>query len=405
VGIALLKACASRHACHRSNRRQLERRARRRSCSLLVCLLLHAGAAASHAASLASQFDSVIRFQGRLAPFPGYRRALESVVVGFQLNAVRTADYVATATTPGFGYMWDPETGSFRRTDVSRGSAFIEPAATIGAHAWYLSFAYLYSNFTQLDGKPLEESLDQLRNVRGPDQLAIQTRAFDFTSQVLAFSATYGITNRWDVNLLVPVFITTLRLDGTSALLVPGAAPFTNTFNTHDQTRSGIGDILLRTKYRLQDQLGIQMAAGFTLRVPSGDPDNFQGLGDVILTPAFIAQRAVGPSLLQANLGVEVNAGDVSQSRARYAVGATIEILHSLDFLVNVIGNSGFTDTHFTTGDVSGVVGRTDIVDAVSGVEIALGGTLVAQLGAIVPLTHDGLRATVVPVAWLGGRF
>ena len=91
--------------------------------------------------------------------------------------------------------------------------------------------------------------------------------------------------------------------------------------------------------------------------------------------------------------------------RARYAVGATVEILRSLDFLVNVVGNSGFTDTHFTTGDVSGVVGRTDIVDAVSGVEIALGGSLVAQLGAIVPLTHDGLRATVVPVAWLGGRF
>ena len=203
----------------------------------------------------------------------------------------------------------------------------------------------------------------------------------------------------------MPVFITTLRLEGTSALLVPGAAPFINSFNTHDQTRSGVGDILLRTKYRLHDQLGIQMAGGFTLRVPSGDPDNFQGLGDVILTPAFIAQRAVGPSLLQANLGVEVNAGDVSQSRARYAVGATVELLRSLDFLVNVVGNSGFTDTHFTTGDVSGVVGRTDIVDAVSGVEIALGGSLVAQLGAIVPLTHDGLRATVVPVAWLGGRF
>ena len=95
----------------------------------------------------------------------------------------------------------------------------------------------------------------------------------------------------------------------------------------------------------------------------------------------------------------------MSQSRARYAVGATVELLRSLDFLVNVVGNSGFTDTHFTTGDVSGVVGRTDIVDAVSGVEIALGSSLVAQLGAIVPLTHDGLRATVVPVAWLGGRF
>ncbi len=317
-------SCASFPERHHSDGREPQKRANWFR-YLLVSLLLHIGAVPSRAASLASLFDEVIRFEGQLAPFPAYRRELESVIVSFQRNAVRTADFVATATTPGFGYMWDPETGSFKRTETSRGSVFIEPAATVGARAWYLSFAYLYSNFTQLDGTPLEESLDQLRNVRGPNQLDIQTNTFDFRSQVFAFSSTYGITNRWDVNLLVPVFLTTLHLSGRSALLVPGAAPFIDNFDANE-TKLGIGDILLRTKYRFQDQLGIQMAAGFILRVPSGNPDNFQGLGDVTLTPMFIAQRAVGPHLLQANLGVEVNAGDVAQSRARYAVGATFQI-------------------------------------------------------------------------------
>src|SRR5262249_31696628 len=157
-----------------------------------------------------------------------------------------------------FAYSYDAETGVPKRTETTRGSVYVEPADTVGRGATYFSFAYLYSDFSELDGKSLEDSLDELRNLRGPDQFDIETRKFDFRSQVLSFSATYGLTDRWDVNLLLPVFITTLKLNGTSVLLVPGAAPFSNTF-VEDETKGGVGDILVRSKYRLPDQLGLQL--------------------------------------------------------------------------------------------------------------------------------------------------
>lgn len=370
----------------------------------LGVLLLLAVAVPARADSLASIFDEVLRFQGGLETSPRFRRKLESVIVGFQRNAVRTADFVATATTPGFAYTYDPETGVPTRIESALGPVYVEPANTVGRGGVNVSVAYQYSNFTDLDGRSLEASLDTLQQVRGTDFLDIRTRKLAFRSQVFSVSGTYGITDRWDVNLLLPVFVSTLQLNGTSVLLVPGARPFSNTFVARG-TAGGLGDVLLRTKVRLGDRLGLQLASEFTLRVPTGNPDDFQGLGDVTLTPTFIAQRAFGPHLVQANLGVEVDASDVTQSRIRYAVGTSVRLVGRVSLLAQVIGSSGFVDDDFTQGDVSGTVPRTDIVDAGAGIEIALTPSIFAYLGALVPLTEDGLRAAVVPTGRVVARF
>jgi len=76
---------------------------------LLVTFVSHIAAPhESRAESLASIFDQVLRFEGVLDTSPRFRRELERVLVGFKLNAVRTADIVTTATTPGFVYEYDP---------------------------------------------------------------------------------------------------------------------------------------------------------------------------------------------------------------------------------------------------------------------------------------------------------
>jgi len=374
---------------------------------ILVPVLVLANVPSALADSLASLFDHVLEFEGQLEQSPQFRKGLESVIVSFQRNAVRTADFVATSTTSGYAYTWDPETGSFKRTATSRGSVYVEPADTVGKGHAQVSFSYLYSNFTNLDGKSLEDTLDEgIRNVRGPNQseVDVRTATFSFRSQVFSLSGTFGLTDRWDVNLLIPVFLTTLKLNGTSFLLIPGIDPIPNNF-VENESKLGVGDLLIRTKYRFEDEFGLQLASELILRAPSGNPDNFQGLGDVTLTPVFIVQRAFGPHLLRANLGVEVNAGEVSQSRARYAVSAAFQLLPPLGVSVDIVGSSGFAPDHFKQGDVSGVVDRTDIVDAIVGFQISITQQVVAQVGTIIPLTKDGLRADVVPAGWIGGRF
>ncbi|HEV7735456.1 MAG TPA: hypothetical protein VGR62_25000 [Candidatus Binatia bacterium] len=369
---------------------------------LAACLLVAAPRDAWARASLTSLFDQVLEFGGELDNSPQFRSQLERLIFNLERNAVRTADFVATAASPGFAYEYDLESGVFRRTDAARGPVYVEPVNTVGEGKIDVRFAYLYSDFSELDGESLDDALD-FRARRGADILDVRS-SLGLRTQVFSMSGTYGITSRWDVNLLVPVLLTALHLNGAGTLKISGADDVPNAFFA-DASRLGVGDILVRTKYRLPSRWGFDFASALTLRVPSGNPDNFQGLGAVTLTPLFVVQRAIGPHSVEANLGVEADATNVGQSRARYAIGACIRLYGPVTLLAHVIGNSGFEDDHFSEDGVSGVVGRTDIVDAVTGVEVAITDAVVAHVGVIVPLTDDGLRADVVPAAGLGVRF
>ena len=92
--------------------------------------------------------------------------------------------------------------------------------------------------------------------------------------------------DRTALNLLLPLVWTSLGPHGATAAIVStsegemhavGEAGF-------DGSAFGVGDILLRTKYRFWDGAPARVAAGFSLRVPSGSEGDFQGLGDVLLT-------------------------------------------------------------------------------------------------------------------------
>src|SRR5262249_37177080 len=269
------------------------------------------------------------------------------------------------------------------------------------------SATYLYANFTEINGEPLSTAVAQVRT--GPVTALSKVRDFELRAQVLDLSATYGVTPRWDVNLLLPLFATTLKLDVLSGLAVPRQLSRLHV----DDTAFGPGDLLIRTKYRLSDWSGLAWATFFTLRLPSGDPGDFQGLGAVTLTPGVALTRPIGPHDVHANVAFEVNASDLEQSRVRYAIGATVQALTRLALLFDVIGSSGISADHFeqpfaTTGGVipvSGSVPRTDLVDLALGVRITVTDRVLIHLDAIVPLTQDGIRANVVPAGGIEATF
>jgi hypothetical protein len=354
-------------------------------------------------ASFEDDLHRVVTFGSSLPPTPAAAAAVEEIV----RSAIRTADFVATPATPGFRYVYNPDLQTFERTPASRGSVFVEPAETVGKGRIDLSATYLYANFTEINGEPLSTALAQVR--MGPVTALSQVRDFGLKTQVLDLSATYGITSRWDVNLLLPLLATTLNLNVLSGLAIPGQLAGQHV----DDTAFGPGDLLLRTKYRLPDWAGMAWAGFFTLRLPSGNPANFQGLGDVTLTPGIALTRPFGPHDLHANLAFEANANDVSQSRVRYAIGATIQALRPVALLLDVIGSSGIAADNFEQPfataagviPVSGTVARTDLVDLAAGVRITITRHLLVHLDAIVPLTQDGIRPNVVPAGGIEATF
>jgi hypothetical protein len=125
--------------------------------------------------------------------------------------------------------------------------------------------------------------------------------------------ATYGISDRLDVGVAVPFVRVTLdasvlaRLERLSTSLEPtthafeGANPDERLFSLGG-TSAGLGDILLRAKYRIPAG-GVGVAAAVETRVPTGDETNLLGTGGVQTKVIGIASYAAGPVSPHLNVG------------------------------------------------------------------------------------------------------
>jgi hypothetical protein len=193
-----------------------------------------------------------------------------------------------------------------------------------------------------------------------------------------------------------------------------------------DESAAGIGDLQLRTKYRLYQQGNVQVASGLTLRIPTGEEGDFQGIGDYTVTPQMVVSYAEGSYDLHLSLGVETDADDLERSRGRYGIGGSLGIFDRLTANLDIIGTSSFVDdekeelipggdatvlnaqrsrfTHdpveFRAAGADAIllteVPRSDIVDVAVGFKVNIVGELVGFVSFIVPITSDGLRADFV---------
>ena len=366
-----------------------------------------AAAVAVVASPRPSQARSLQGTLRELTTFGGLTVPSEVIETGVALErlAVASSDFTPTATAPGFFYRFDPALGAPERVSSARGPVFAEPTETVGAGNVDLGLTYLYSDYTELNGESLTSALESLDTISPQQQTIFRVDAdqFELRSNTFLFSTTYGLTDRWDVNLLAPMILTSMNLRARSDLLV-GLLQTTKRVDAN-QDKLGVGDLLLRTKYRVPERAGFGGALLLSLRVPTGNEDNFQGLGDVVVAPLLAVSRKFGPHDLHLNLGVDINAGDLDRTRARYALGLTAHLLDPLSGLLDIVGTSGFTSDHFSERGVSGTIERTDIVDLSLGLKLMITERLIAHVGTLVPLTDDGLRADVIPVGGIQASF
>jgi hypothetical protein len=345
-----------------------------------------------------------------------------------QRLAVRGTDFPNTSTVPGFTYVYDPKLQALERSS-QLGPVFTERADTVGGGRIEFGASFLFASLQQIDGGGFGTSASISQNqalvdsFNATDAVAeqITVDSFRLENYVVNMYATYGITDRWDVNVLVPLVYSRMRVRARRQFSAVDLASGTVTPITNPAGRSadgdalGIGDILVRTKYRLVDADPVAVASALTIRTPSGAEDDFQGLGDVTLTPTLILSYPLGPHSLHATFGFEFNADDIERTRGRYTVGGSAQLFESLGFLgqtallADFLGSSGLGDDEF--GAPAGTFGipgaglsavnpqgtilavdRTDLLDLAAGIKTAIPGNGVLYVGAIIPLNDDGIR-------------
>ena len=305
--------------------------------------------------------------------------------------ATQFATFPLGSSTGGLTYVFDESLGTLRRSSASFGPLFGERALTIGRGKLSAGFNYQRTSYSTFEGQDLRDGSIKFylrhqdccgfadpanflgfSSVVGDGTRLNPPFEGDIIEAALSLTATthttalfvnYGLTSRWDLGLAVPVVKVNLDagVEARIIRLVTSTAPDTHTFEYGNPDRTlvvqragsatGIGDLVLRSKYRVLSGVGGGLAAAVDLRLPTGDENNLLGTGGVQAKMLLIASSERGRLAEHANIGYTVAGGD--------GVGAPLGLsAASIPDEINYSGGVEFMPNSRLTV-IGDVVGRT----------------------------------------------
>lgn len=340
-------------------------------------------AAQSRPASLSTLFEDVFGPNGLVVSsdevqLDGTNHAAHfnsSFQSDFRLMNVALATQLTTVPVPspasGFIYKFDSTTGTFVRATRSFGPILADRAETIGRDRIAFSFNEQVFSFDRLDGVALSSipavfRHDAYQSTAGRSDVISTMNTVRASVTQFTGALTYGVLERFDVSLAVPVVRTRLSLlsnatvqrVGTGSNLqvhyfrddaAPGGHGTARQFFA-DGSAAGIGDLLVRAKGTLMREGTRALAAGLDLRIPTGDEENLLGAGGPGVRPFVAFSGTFGRVAPHANLAYQWNGssrlgGDIRTGQTGdlpdqfiYAVGSDISVNPRLSLVLDLVG-------------------------------------------------------------------
>lgn len=252
-----------------------------------------------------------------------------------------------SSAVSGFTFAFDPSLGTFLRTTETLGPLFAERAPTLGRGKLNVHFSYTFFTYDTFEGKSLHNFPVIARHepdvIGFPDtreQFELDTVRIDIDLklrvQIFAFAATYGLTDRLDVGILVPLTSVDMAVQSHARVVVspnntlfPNVHTFVGGPESPDDAAHGyalgLGDIVLRAKYSLLKSEVLDVSGAFLTKLATGNHQDFLGTGTTTLRPFLVLSRTlfdlVTPHL---NIGYEFNLGRGHQSAVQYAIGCDV---------------------------------------------------------------------------------
>ena len=306
----------------------------------------------NHAAHFNSAFQSDFR--------------LMNIALASQLTAIPLP-----SPASGFIYKFDPATGTFVRSMRSFGPILTDRAETIGRGRLAFSFNQQFFSFDRLDGASLNAipavfRHDNYQTTAGRSDVISTMNTVTASVAQFTGAATYGVTDRLDFSMALPVVRTRLSLlsnatvqrVGTGANLGVHYFRDDNALGGHGTSRqffadgnaTGVGDLLLRGKGTVMREGNRSLAVGVDVRLPTGDEENLLGSGAAGLRPFVAFSGSYGAFAPHANIayqwnGKSVLGGDIRTNRKEdlpdqfiYAVGSDFSLNTRVSLVADVIG-------------------------------------------------------------------
>ncbi len=340
------------------------------------------------------------------------------------------------SSSGGFSYTFDPSLGTFHRTTDSFGPAFAERVQTNGRGRLTVGATYQHSNYNSFLGQHLDNGDVKfyLRHIPTggaffEGDLVEADLHLKLTSSTATVFANYGVTDKWDVAVAIPfqrvsmdatADATVLRL-ATENLPIhafPGGGT-TASFSSSGSA-SGVGDIVLRTKYRLSRNANSGLAAGVDLRLPTGDSANLLGSGTSTAIFTLIGSSTYGPLSPHVNVSYSASGtGDVVviPNEFGFRVGTELAASPKATLSADLIGRRLFDasplvygDTNWTYRNAGGVPGSTTLRELMPtqgalnlyglalGGKVNVAGNLLVNANVVIALNSSSVVSRVTPV-------
>jgi hypothetical protein len=293
----------------------------------------------------------------------------------FRLMDIALTSQLTSVPVPspasGFTYKFDPATGTFVRSTRSYGPILTDRGETIGRGRIAFGATMQHFSFDQLDGVSLSNvpavfRHDDYRSTGGRSDVIATENAITASVTQFTGALTYGVSDRFDLSVAVPIVRTSLSLVSNATVERVGTGTNTGVHyfldpaapdghgSTHQffssGTASGVGDILVRAKANAVHEAGRSLAAGLDLRLPSGDERNLLGSGAVGVRPFAALSATLGPASPHVNVAYQWNgdsllAGDVRAGRKgdmpdqfNVSAGTDVSVNSRMSLVFDVIG-------------------------------------------------------------------
>jgi hypothetical protein len=384
--------------------------------------------------------------------------------IGVQLSQLPLA-----SPASGFIFSFNPSLGVVTRSAESFGPILTDRAETIGKRKLFLGVSYQFFNFDQADGVNLRNFGAVLTHEPEPTVCATApltpgcstTGAPTYTHDIVATQnsvslkvhqvtivATYGITDRLDISLAVPLLEVRMGVFSDANIFNFEPPPTNHAFATptspskyenfisptqalffNGNSARGIGDLVVRGKFLAWKGEHSSVAVGVDGHLPTGDANNFLGAGSWGVRPfatytysgrisphASVGFQGNGDSVLAGNVTTQPTTNSHLPDILTYSAGVDAGIVRrlsvSFDFLgqslrdAAKIASSTYTDyVGNTHPDITTSVGTVNQASIAGGFKANLVRNLLFTGNVLYQVNHAGLHSKPVPLAGLSYTF
>src|SRR6266508_1829996 len=232
----------------------------------------------------------------------------------------RLSTFPLASSAGGFTYRLDPALGVVTRATDSFGPIYADRADTIGKGKFAIGLNFSHFSFDQIDDVSLRDGGVEivlahqdlapvgccLRPFFEGDVITTRT-SLEIRTDITAFTFSYGVTDRLDVGAAIPVVKVQIRAltEATIDKLATGVSSSTvgihrfpngedsETFQ-QSGSASGVGDLVLRAKYRAISGARAGLALGLDVRLPSGEERDLLGTGATQVKGFLIGSAHLG---------------------------------------------------------------------------------------------------------------